>query len=124
MKNYFSLKCETPSALVSNVVYKFTCLRDAEKFYIGKTTRHLVTRAGEHFDFKKFDSRSAINQHIGECDACSVRQLTFKDLTILKKCRTDFEAKIHEAFLIKKLKPSLNVQLHNSGASYLLNVFN
>ena len=37
VKNYFSLKCNTPLALKSKVVYKFNCLRDADISYIGKT---------------------------------------------------------------------------------------
>ena len=48
VKNYFSLKCRTPLPLLANVVYKFNCSRDADLSYIGKTKRHLVTRAREH----------------------------------------------------------------------------
>ena len=32
VKSYFSLKCSTPLPLLSNVVYKFQCLRDANQF--------------------------------------------------------------------------------------------
>ena len=124
IKNYFSLKCKTPFALSAYIVYKFTCLRDAEKFYIGKTSRHLAVRAKEHFDFKNSKIKSAINDHIFECDACTVSQLNVHRFQILKKCENDFLTKIHEAFLIKKLKPMLNKQLHNSGSSFLLNIFN
>ena len=61
IKNYFSLKCHTPLPLLAKVVYKFqclrdvdkvyigkTCLRDVDKVYIGKTRRHLATRVKEH----------------------------------------------------------------------------
>ena len=48
VKSYFSLKCSTPLPLLSNVVYKFQCLRDTNQFYIGKTKRHLATRVGKH----------------------------------------------------------------------------
>ena len=40
---YFQLKSNTPSALVSNVVNKFTCLHDANMSYIDMTSRHLIT---------------------------------------------------------------------------------
>ena len=30
--------------LMANVVYQFTCLRDANSTYIGKTIQHLATR--------------------------------------------------------------------------------
>jgi len=39
----FQLKCSTPFPLMSNVVYKFSCSRDANTLYIGMTTRHLGT---------------------------------------------------------------------------------
>ena len=50
--SYFNLKCLTPHALLSNVVYKFTCLRDATMSYIGRTTRHLGIRANEHLSLQ------------------------------------------------------------------------
>ena len=37
VKNYFSLKCHTPLPLLAKVVYKFQCLHDVDKVYIGKT---------------------------------------------------------------------------------------
>ena len=40
--------CHTPLPLLANVVYKFQCLRDVDKVYIGKTRRHLATRVKEH----------------------------------------------------------------------------
>ena len=42
---------------------------------------------------------------------------------ILKQRKNDFETKIHEALLIRKFRPKLNVQLYNSGASFLLKVY-
>ena len=48
--NYFQLKCFTPTVLLSNVIYKFSCLCDMAISYVGYTTRHLVTRAHEHLN--------------------------------------------------------------------------
>ena len=124
IKKKLSLKCKTPFSRTANVVYKFTCLQDAEKFYIGKTSRHLAVRVKEHFNFKNISSKSAISNHIFDCKACGGSQLNVNRFEILRKCGNDFHTKIHEAFLIKKLKPMLNIQLHNSGASFLLNIFN
>ena len=42
--SYFQLKCFTPFSLLFNVVYEFSCSRDANISYIGMTTRHLGTR--------------------------------------------------------------------------------
>ena len=36
---------------------------------------------------------------------------------------SDYEAKIHEALLIKRHSPSLNKQCYASGASFLLNIY-
>ena len=41
--------------------------------------------------------------------------------TILKKCNSEYEIKIHEALLIKKRGPKLNKQVY--GASFLLDIF-
>ena len=42
---------------------------------------------------------------------------------VLKQCKSDFQAKIHEALLIKEHRPSLNKQLYAHGLSFLLNVY-
>ena len=41
--SFFQLKSRTPSTLLSNVVYKFTCAVSAHITYIGYTSRHLLT---------------------------------------------------------------------------------
>ena len=51
--SYFSLKCRDPRYLTFNVVYKYTCLRDSDLFYLGKTKKnHLGTRVCEHLNLK------------------------------------------------------------------------
>ena len=119
--SYFSLKCQTPAALVSNVVYKFTCLRDANLFYIGKTKRHFDTRVAEHLNLTS-ERPTAVADHVSVCSACQTCHLK-DNFKIIKKCNSDFDCQIHEALLIQKLNPKLNVQLFNSGASYKLLVF-
>ena len=46
---------------MSNVVYKFTGLRDADLSYIGTTSRRSVTRAQEHLYL--ITDKTAILQH-------------------------------------------------------------
>ena len=41
--NYFNLKSRTPTPLVSNVVYRFSCPCAADLTYIGKSVRHMDT---------------------------------------------------------------------------------
>ena len=62
VREYFSLKSKTPLILNSNVVYKFTCSRDANVRYIGTSARHLSIRAGEHLNVSR-SGKSAIKEH-------------------------------------------------------------
>ena len=118
---YFQLKSATPKALCSNIVYHFSCACDAHLSYIGMSSRHLSTRAKEHLNLA--DSRkSAIKDHLYSCDICS-NNLDMDSFTILKKCNSEYETKIHEALLIKKRGPKFNKQVYASGASFLLDIF-
>ena len=61
--SFFTLKSTTPHALRARVVYKFTWLRDSDTYYIGKSKRHLVTRAMEHITALE-STQSEIINHI------------------------------------------------------------
>ena len=106
----------------SKVIYEFTCSCDANLTYIGMSTRHLSTRAKEHLDFNSQVS-SAIKNHIMCCNVCSSVKLNLNSFKIIKKCKSEFHTKIHEALFIKKRNPGLNRQLYANGSSFLLNVF-
>ena len=121
--SYFNLKSKTPDALMSNVVYKFACSRDVNLTYIGMSTRHLATRAREHLCCNSKKPKTAIQQHISSCKACENSNLNTNSFKIIKKCSSDYETKIQEALIIKKLTPKLNTQLYANGCSFLLNVF-
>ena len=117
VKNYFSLKCHTPVPLVANVVYKFECLRDANKVYIGKTMRHLATRVGEHKN-----QNSAIYDHLLSCETCKLKY-SCNSFRVMDSGKNDFEITIKEALHIKNSKPQLNRQLFCQGASFTLSIF-
>ena len=68
--NYSNLKSRTPTPLVSNVVYRFSCPREADLTYIGKSARHLVTRAKEHWSLNSITRKSAVKEHILDCNNC------------------------------------------------------
>ena len=128
VKNYFSLKCQSSPYLISNVTYKYTCQRDADAFYIGETCRHIGMRAEEHLDcLSKTRKPTAVGDHILNCDGCKgalkSKKLSYKNFEILNKCRTKFDCEVKEAFLVKKLKPKLNGQLFQNGASRTLLIF-
>ena len=62
---FFSLKSKTPFDLLSDIVYKYTCLRDPGICYIGKTKRHLTIRIEERVDLRKASGiRTATTSHI------------------------------------------------------------
>ena len=70
MQQNFNLKRLTPHALLSNVVYKFSCLRDVTMSYIGMTTQHLGIRAYEHLSLQLNSKRTAVKDHILTCEKC------------------------------------------------------
>ena len=119
----FQLKDKTPLPLCSNVVYRFTCSCDTSKSYIGMTSRHLITRVREHLELGDLHTKSAIKDHIYNCNSCASSNLSINSFCILRQCNNDYDAKIHEALLIKRFKPELNKQLYANGTSFLLNIF-
>ena len=121
--NYFNLKSRTPTPLVSNVVYRFSCPREADLTYIGKSAKHLVTRAKEHWSLNSITRKSALKEHILDCNNCVKSDDILKPFSILCRCGSDYDTKIHEALLIKKYKPKLNRQLYGNGSSFLLKIF-
>ena len=108
--NYFCLKSSSPDVLKSCIVYKFSCSRDSEQTYIGRTKRHFILRIKEHQK-----TASAIRSHCEHCPCFSI-----DSFSILRKCRTEYEASVVEAILISKNRPVLNNTLTNSGQSVFL----
>ena len=86
------------------------------------TTRHLAARACKHLVLAG-PQKSAIKEHIRACAICREEKYTVNFFQILKSCHTEYETKIQEALLIKKLNPKLNKQLYAKGASFLLSIF-
>ena len=102
--SYFQLKCSTLFPLLSNVVYKFSCLRDANISYIGMTTRHLGTRIQEHLQHKT--TKSAICDHFEIYQNCKLNNTDFNGFKVLRICNSEYATKIQEALLIKKTLPT------------------
>ena len=121
VKNYFSLKCCTPLALRANVVYKFTCQRDANTTYIGKTKRHLAIRVREHCNPSTQPSTSAIRNHLDKCLSCQTNP--WSQFSVLDNANSDFTCQIKEGLHIKAKQPTLNKQLFQSGVSFTLQIF-
>lgn len=116
--DHFMLKDHTPKAILSKVVYSFQCPSDLGTQYIGFTTRTLQERINEH---RRGDT--AIAEHTEHCKNCTIDTINLDNFTILKKCRTNLEARIFEAIFINRKNPSLNVQLVKPGITHTLLVF-
>ncbi len=127
VKSHFSLKCRTPLSLCSNVVYKFQCLCDTNKSYIGVTSRPFCIRVDEHLNLTKRsgEADSAINKHLDSCQKCfkGTRLKQSEHFEILRHCSSPYTAKIQEALLIKRHNPNLNIQQFNKGASFTLKIY-
>ena len=107
MRTYFQLKARPSLLLWPIVVYKFSCSCDSNLIYIGKSTRHLSTRVGEHLNVASQPNNSAIKQHILSCTVCANVRHDLNCFEVLIHCKSDFQAKIHEALLMKKHRSSL-----------------
>ena len=121
VSSFFSLKSSTPYALKARVVYKFTCLSDSDTYYIGKTKRHLATRAMEHITPKE-STQSEVQKHIFGCGECKNGDLSVDNFKAVKQCRDDYSTRISEALVIKKFRPKINKQKMTKD-TYLLRVF-
>ena len=100
------------------------CPCDAGLTYMGKSTRHLLTRAKEHLNLGS-SVKSKIKEHISECNLCNKNDTDslIHCFIVIKKCSSDYDCKIHEALIIKKQQPKLNKQLYENGSYFLLQLF-
>ena len=102
---YFKLKSRTPSTLLTNVVYQFTCAVKAHITYVGYTACHLVTRAEEHTSTRK-NTKSHVKEHILQCDGCKSADVGFNNIRVLKHYADEMDCKVGEALTIKKTQTS------------------
>lgn len=117
VSSYFSNKEKIPGLLRSSVIYKFTCGAVPACAYIGRTSRHLLTRIREHAS-----TRSAVSEHLSSCVTCNPADLS-TNFKIIDSAHTSSELAIKEALHISANSPSLNVALANHGASVTLGIF-
>jgi hypothetical protein len=122
ISNLFRFKDQIPFALRSGVVYRFSC-GNCHVAYVGKTSRHLHTRACEHLGISDRTGRaisrknldSAVFEHVSLCNYVA----SINDFEILASCKSDFELLICESLFIKNTKPKLNIHT----ASFPLELF-
>ena len=77
-----------------------------------------MIRGLEHLELDKIKNQeSEVTVHLRSCDIC--KNSSLDNFEIIKKCKSDHEAKINEAFFIKKENPQLNKNLFNKGRKSL-----
>ena len=69
------------------------------------------------FSKNKFSRLKAFKAEI--CKKCSNNRSDENNFVIIRKCKSEFCSKIHEALLIKKLSPKLNRQMFANGTLYV-----
>ena len=106
MGSFFKLKRSTTPALLSSVVYKFTCSRELRVACIGMSARHLLIRANEQLH-TAMSAKTAISQHICQCSTCRNASLSVNNFNVIQKCNSEYDTKVHEgSFSYKKAKSS------------------
>ena len=84
------------------------------------SSQHLGTRPWEHLNGADINTKSAINNHLNDCDKFSSVRYSVEFFNVLKKRVTEYDTKIREALLIKQLNPKFNKHLYAKEASFLL----
>ena len=112
----FSLKDKTPVLIRSGIVYEFKCPVDQDITYIGKTTRHLITRVKEH---RKINS--PLCEHFLSCSC--INNNVNNHFKVLSAGCGNLDVKIRESLLILTRRPTLNIQI-NQGSEFSVKLFN
>ena len=112
IKNYTNHKERLPLSFESLVVYKFEC-PSCQLAYIGSTKKTLHSRYFEHRGFSCRTNRalakpifSSIRDHCMDDCKCV---FNINDFNIIYKGCAELEIRCAESLLIRKIKPSLNI---------------
>ena len=115
ISHFFRFKDPIPNALVSNIIYSYSC-PSCNARYIGETDRHSKVRWGEHLGISCFTGQSvkglstAIKDHLklNKCES------DFKDFSVIG-CESNRSLReLKESLFINQLKPNLNKQVKSA----------
>ena len=81
-----------------------------------------IIRGMEHIVLSNVYSNTKVESHLKLCNAC-YPNMSIDNFKIIKKYLNNFSTIIHEALLIRKLSPSLNIQIFTNGQLYTLKIF-
>ena len=66
-------------------------------------------RKSEHLEFESIEPKSEIKEHLKKCLVC--RGASIDNFEIIKKCKSDFDTKVNEALLEKKIQVLIKIYL-------------
>ena len=78
--------------------------------YIGMSSKHLITRVREHLNFNSIQE-SAVKNYVLSCDFCSNVKFDLNNFSLLRKYKSKFHTRIHEALLIRKSSPNFKLSV-------------
>ena len=98
--------------------FRSTCQYNTDKAYSDMSSRHLITKGREYLNHIN-NRKSAIKDQWQQRKSCLKREINFILVIYgLKKCSSEYNAKIHEVLSIKQSKPLLNKHLHANGSPF------
>lgn len=111
LSGFFKYKDKVEKALLSKVVYKFTC-GCCNASYIGETKRHFKVRACEHMGLSPLTGKvsqsqsktTAVFEHLAFCN----HRPSLDDFSILASAGSKFILELKESLLIMRDNPTLN----------------
>ena len=103
----------TGNCFKQNAICNILCTK-CNDFYIGSTIRHLHDRIKEHFE----NSNSSVYKHFITCQYKPKCSKTF--ISIIAREPDPVNLRLHEAFFIRKLQPTINSRAELTELSELL----
>ena len=108
--SFFKIKDQLPTAIVSSLVYKFSC-PNCQIGYFGSSFRNFKIRMDDHIGQSCRTGRplsqppqSVVREH---ADICKFK-LDYSHFTIVDVCRNVSSLRILESLYIRKFRPRLN----------------
>ena len=112
-----SLKSNVEKIMASNLVYQYQCPK-CKFSYVVLTSRHLITRIGEHLHDGE---KSPIKPH---SEICMKEDPTAANFKILRKTQRDIlHLSVMEALFIRELNPELNTKDEFRGRMLIIKIY-
>ena len=112
---FFKFKDNFPKHMMSHIVYKYTCDR-CNAIYYGLTERHVKYRWSEHMGVSPLTGREivGIKTDIRDHNIICENKAKYDDFKIVARDDKVFNLRIKESLLIRKDKPSINIQKYST----------